>query len=353
MPAVIFQYPKQYAADAIEALVPDPATARALVSERRPELLALLDHRRKRFAPLIAARPAAPVRAAEDAVLIAFCRLAYRHGTWGEDFHDYHNENHIFEILGPRVERLIDTIGLDALTLRDWFLLALFAAAHDLRQREVPEFAAGIGSNERASIEETFRILRACGFSEEANAEVFIAIELMIAGSTFDARPPPPALEYNSADMVMQSGGALAQKLDSKLDKHVPNWRADRRIVDAVDLSLIAADLDTANVAEAFPLFMASAERLCLEREMRSHRDTSKNESAQAVLSFLTRGQEHYFFDLHRFSSPAGRQTFAVAKEANTEPMRRMIETLRQRVAEPRNGDQVLSAFRQIVAKMG
>ncbi|MGA9332772.1 MAG: hypothetical protein WBV39_00655 [Rudaea sp.] len=348
---MIFQYPKQYAADAIEALVPDPATARTLVSKRRPELLALLDDRRRRFAPLIAERPSAPVRPAEDAVLMAFCRMAFRHGTWGEDFHDYHNENHIFEILGPRVERLIDTIGLDALSLRDWFLLALFAAAHDLRQREVPEYQAGIGSNERASIEETVRILHACGFNEEANPEVFIAIELMIAGSTFDARPPPPALEYNSADMVMQSGGALAQKLEIKLDKHVENWREDQRIVDAVDLALVAADLDTANVAEAFPLFMASAERLCLEREMRSHRDTSSAESAQPVLGFLTRGQEHYFFDLHRFSSAVGRQTFAAAKQANTEPMRRMIEALRERVPEPRNGDQVLSAFRQIVAK--
>ena len=350
---MIFKYPKQYSADAIEALVPDPETARALVAERRPELLALLDHRRQRFATLIAARPTAPVRAAEDAVLMAFCRLAYRHGTWGEDFHDYHNENHIFEILGPRVERLIDTIGLDALSLRDWFLLALFAAAHDLRQREVPEFEAGIGSNERASIEETFRIMHACGFSHEADAEVFIAIELMIAGSTFDARPPPPALEYNSADMVMQSGGALAQKLEIKLDKHIENWRQDHRIVDALDLALVAADLDTANVAEAFPLFMASAERLCLEREMRSHRDTSNAESAQPVLGFLTRGQEHYFFDLHRFSSVAGRLTFASAKQANTEPMRQMIQQLRESVPEPRNGDQVLSAFRQIVAKMG
>lgn len=351
MPAVIFQYPKQYAADAIEALVPDPETARSLVAERRPELLALLDHRRQRFAPLIAARPTAPVRAAEDAVLMAFCRLAYRHGTWGKDFHDYHNENHIFEILGPRVERLIDTIGLDALSLRDWFLLALFAAAHDLRQREVPEFEAGIGSNERASIEETFRIMHACGFSQEADAEIFIAIELMIAGSTFDARPPPPALEYNSADMVMQSGGALAQKLAIKLDKHVPDWRHDERIVDALDLSLVAADLDTANVAEAFPLFMASAERLCLEREMRSHRDPSSAESAQPVLGFLTHGQEHYFFDLHRFSSAAGRQTFSAAKEANTRPMRQMIHRLREGVPEPRSGDQVLCVFRQIVAK--
>ena len=90
-------------------MVPDAATARRLVRERCPELLELLAHRRQRFAPLIAAATA-PAESAEDAVLMAFCRLAYRHGSWGKDFHHYHNERHIFEILGPRLERLIDAI---------------------------------------------------------------------------------------------------------------------------------------------------------------------------------------------------------------------------------------------------
>ncbi len=347
---MIFKYPKDYPADEFERRVPDAATARQLVYERRPELLALLEHRRKRFAPLIAARADAPVKPAEDAVLIAFCRLAFRHGSWGTDFHHYHNENHIFEILGPRLERMIDAIGLDALSLRDWFLLALFAAAHDLRQREKPEFAAGIGSNERASIEETIRILHQCGFTEERNGEVFLAIELMIAGSTFDSRPPPAALEYNTAEDVVQSGGALAQRLAEKLDKHAAGWRADTRIAHALDLALVAADLDTANVAEAFPVFMASTERLCLEREMRSHRDPASAESAKPVLDFLTTGQEHYFFDLHRFCSEPGKTTFAAGKQANTAPMRALIKTLQARVSAPVNGTQVLTEFRKIVA---
>lgn len=348
---MIFDYPTQFPADDVEALVTDVQTARQLVKKRRPDLLDLLRHREDRFAKLIKAHPGAPVRAAEDAVLLAFCRLAYRHGSWGDDFHDYHNENHIFEIIGPRLERLIDSIGLQALTLREWFLLMLFAAAHDLRQREVPRFSAGIGSNERASIEETFRIMQQCGFDAKRNAEMFLAIELMIAGSTFDARPPPQADEYNSAEIVVQSGGALAQKLESKLDKHVADWRADRRIDDALELALVAADLDTANVAESFPLFMASAERLCLEREMRSHRDIASPESARSMLGFLTTGQAHYFFDLHRFSSSAGYRTFAAAKEANIEPIRYLLRTLPQRVPEPANGEQVLTAFRQVVAE--
>ncbi|MBS0558104.1 MAG: hypothetical protein JSR27_11885 [Proteobacteria bacterium] len=352
MRAVIFRYPTEFPADDIERRVPDAATARELVRERNPQLLELLAHRRERFAPLIAARTDhPPVAGAEDAVLMAFCRLAFRHGSWGDDFHAYHNEGHIFEILGPRLERLIAAIGITSLSLRDWFLLALFAAAHDLRQREVPQFAAGTGSNERASIEETFRILHACGFSRERNAEVFTSIELMIAGSTFDARPAMPAAEFNSAELVVESGGALAQKLDTKLDKHAPGWRADTNVVHALELALVAADLDTANVAEDFPLLMASAERLCLEREMRSHRDPASAASAQPMLDFLTTGQEHYFFDLHRFSSAQGRAAFAAAKLANVQPMRALVRDLRAALPAPRTGNEVLAAFHALANK--
>ena len=350
---MIFQYPTEFLADDCERLVPDPATARRLVSERRPELIALIKQRRARFAELTTSIADKTLDAAEDAILIAFCRLAYRHGNWGRDFHDYHNENHIFEILGPRLERLLDAIGVQSLDVLDWFLLTLFAAAHDLRQREIPEFAAGIGSNERASIEETFRILDVSGFSRTEHAGVYISIELMIAGSTFDARPAPPAQEYNSAEMVVQSGGALAQKLDEKLDKHVEGWRSDARIVHALELALIAADLDTANVAEAFPVFMASTERLCLEREMRSRRNPADAASAQPIFGFLTTGQEHYFFDLHRFSSEYGRAAFADAKNANIDRMRQMTKMMRESVRNPRNGTEVLESFRRVVAEIG
>jgi hypothetical protein len=350
--AVIFNYPIAFPADDCERLVPDPATARRLVNERRPELEALLVQRRARFAPITGGIKPQTLAAAEDAIRIAFCRLAYRHGSWGKDFHHYHNENHIFEILGSRLERLLDAIGIEALGVLDWFLLALFGAAHDLRQREVPEFEAGIGSNERASIEETFRILDVSGFSRTDHADVYLSIELMIAGSTFDARPAPPAKEYNSAEMVMESGGALAQKLDKKLDKHAPGWRNDRRIVHALELALVAADLDTANVAEAFPIFMSSTERLCLEREMRSRRDPDSAESAQPIFGFLTSGQENYFFDLHRFSSPPGREAFAAAKEDNVPRVRRMAERMRERVTSPRSGTEVIEIFRAVVAEV-
>ena len=350
---MIFAYPREYPADPIESRVPDPGTARALVRARRPDVLVLLEHRRTRLAKAVSEAASETIERAENAILMAFCRLAFRHGSWGDDFHAYHNEGHILEILGPRVDRIMDAIGEQRLSLRDWFRLSLFAAAHDLRQREAPEFHAGIGSNERASVEETFRILRACGFTPEANTELFSSCELMISGSTFDARPPSPEHEYNPAELAAQSGGALAQKLEGKLDKHAPGWRDDVRVRHALELALIAADLDTANVAEPFPLFMASAERLCVERETRSRRDPASSASAEPMLAFLTDGQERYFFDLHRFNSAYGRQVFDAAKRANTDKLVVLTARLRAQFAliTPSDGAQVLAAFRALVSE--
>ena len=349
---MIFAYPREYPADAVERLVPDPGTARALVTARRPDVLTLLERRRRRFAAAVLEEPAETIERAENAILMAFCRLALRHGSWGEDFHAYHNESHILEILGPRIDRLLEAFG-DGLGLRDWFRLSLFAAAHDLRQREAPQFEAGIGSNERASVEETFRILRACGFTPETNTELFLSCELMISGSTFDARPSDASGEYNPVDLVVQSRGALAQKLDAKLDKHAAGWRTDARIRHALDLALIAADLDTANVAEPFSLYMASAERLCLEREMRSHRAPDSPESGRSVLAFLTDGQERYFFELHRFNSEHGRRVFESAKVANAERLTALTGKLRARFGNgaPPDGATVLNVFRELVAE--
>jgi hypothetical protein len=350
---VIFAYPREYPADPIESRVPDPGTARALVRARRPDVLALLEHRRTRLAKAVSEAASETIERAENAILMAFCRLAFRHGSWGDDFHTYHNEGHILEILGPRLDRIMDAIGEERLSLRDWFRLSLFAAAHDLRQREVPEFHAGIGSNERASVEETFRILHACGFTTEQNPELFSSCELMISGSTFDARPPSATHEYNPAELAVQSGGAMAHKLDAKLDKHVAGWRDDARIRHALELALIAADLDTANVAEPFALFMASAERLCVEIQMRSRRDPASPAAAEPMLAFLTDGQERYFFDLHRFNSDYGRQIFDSAKRANADRLVALTARLRSQFAliTPADGAQVLAAFRALVAE--
>ncbi len=351
---VIFGFPTTFPADAIELAVADVDAARRIAGDRIRPLETILARRLEQLRPLLPARPdsEALLDRCANAIRIAYVRMARRHGTLGEDFHAYHNETHILDILGPRIDRLISTHGVLALGLRDWCVLNLFAACHDLRQREESVYEAGVGANERASTEETFRLLDRCGFSRSVDADIYLAMDLTIAGSTFDARPPPGSAAFNAAELV-QSGGALAAKLAQKLDKHQPGWRDDPRILHAHELALITADLDTANVAESFDRFASSAENLCLEREMLCRRDLDSVESAQPVLGFLTDGQDRFFFDLHRFNSELGRQSFGSAKDDNAARLKSLSLGLRARIAmrgRPESGRQVLNAYAETVA---
>lgn len=351
---MILPFPHSFPEDATEHAVPDVAYARAVLPARAPALAGALERRRDALAPMVRDADTALLDRCDAAVELAYARLATRHGAWGDDFHAYHNEQHILEIFDSRIARLMTQIGRDALGLVDWLLLGLFAACHDLRQREPAEYSAGVGSNERASIEETFRILDLAGFERDRDAAFYVGLELTIAGSTFDARPPAQDWEYNSVDLV-QSGGALASKLDAKLDKHAAGWRDDPAIVHALELALIAADLDTANVAEPFERFVETGMRLCLEREMRCHRSPDQAASAMPVLGFLTDGQERFFFELHRFNSDAGRRAFSAAKQANAAPLKALTMALRARVAmsgRPRSGAEVIDTLRTLTGEL-
>lgn len=352
---MIFDFPRIFAADSVELELPDIKTARDMAGTRLDELDRALLERRVQLAALLKDPDSEALLArCEDVIRIAFVRLARRHGSLSSDFHAYHNEQHILEILRDRIGRLIAAHGAYALSLRDWCALGLFAACHDLRQREPALYAAGVGANERASIEESFRLLDAAGFSRGQDANLYRALDLMIAGSTFDGRPPLGEVAFNAAELV-QSGGALAAKLDQKLDKHRPGWRDDASLVHAHQLSLIAADLDTANVAEPFMRFAASAENLCLEREMLCGRDIEGSQSALPVLGFLTDGQNRFFFDLHRFNSELGRSAFGVEKDQNAQRLKSLCLGLRARLAIngiPRSGRQVLQTYRDTVREL-
>lgn len=62
---------------------------------------------------------------------------------------------------------------------------------------------------------------------------------------------------------------------------------------------------------------------------MRAGRAIGSHESAAACLTFLTDAQERFFFDLHRFCSEPGRETFAAGKAANAQPLRALVDALR------------------------
>jgi hypothetical protein len=351
---VILDYPQAFPADAVERQLPSIEDARVLLGGKSDALESMLATSRELFAGLEShVGDETLFDRTADAVRLAYARLALRHGRLGSDFHAYHNEGHILEICAARVPRVIAAQGAERLTLRDACALLLFGAGHDLRQREAPLFAAGIGANERASTEEMLRIVDISGFSPERDADFYVALELMIGGSTFDARSPK-GQTYNAAELV-QSGGALAAKLDAKLDKHHTGWRDEPLLVRGLRLALIAADLDTANVAEAFEAFAANGENLCREREMLSGRSLDAGESALPALGFLTDGQDRFFFDLHRFHSELGHAAFDAGKAANAPLLKALTVGVRARVAlggPPANGLVVIDAYRATVAAL-
>lgn len=330
--------------------MPDLATTQEVIARCRPDVGHFLAKRRAQFLSAFGASSAALVQRCEAAMQLGLTRLGVRHGSWGEDFHHYHNENHVMEILDGRIGKMIERLGLSALPLEDWLALSLFAACHDLRQREVVDFSHPVGNNEAASIAETRRILLECGFDAQRDRRMFVALDLMIAGSTFDPRPTPPPSEFNSAEVVA-TAGALAPKLDAFLDREAPAWREDSDAVRGLHLAHIASDLDTANVGEAFPWLAESASRLCQEREMRSGRALDDTASGDPCVGFLSTGQERYFFELHQFCSEPGRETFAPQKADNADALRTLAESMRQTFADRRatvTGLEVVRTFSKL-----
>ncbi len=341
-----------FPADAIEIRLQDPDEALRLIGERRPDVLALFASRRALLAEHFGDAIARAWDRAERALALSLVRLAVRHGRFGNDYHDYHNEMHALEILDRRITRVMREAGPHALAGMDWIALSLFASCHDLRQREIVDTGHPVGSNEAASIAETQRILDRCGFDRGHDRGLYLALEIMIAGSTFDARPQPvDRRAYNTAE-VIHTGGPLAPHLARELDRVHPGWQGEPDVGRALDLALIASDLDTANVGESFIELSDSSARLAGEREMRAGRSLDSVESGAPMLGFVTGGQERYFFELHRFCSPLGERVYAPGKAANADKVREMSRRLRaefgERAKDSYSGADVLRAQQRV-----
>ncbi len=338
--------------DTVELQLADPDQARREIESRRADILVLFAQRRALLAEAFGNDSAAQWDKAEAALCLSLCRLALRHGRFGRDFHHYHNESHALELLDRRIGRMMGELGTHTLPGADWIALSLFASCHDLRQREGLDTGHPIGSNEAASIAETHRILDRCGFDRSRDHDLYLALEVMIAGSTFDARPAPiDRKRYNTAE-VIHTGGPLAPHLEREVEKINPSWREEPSLRRAFDLALVASDLDTANVGESFVELCDSAARLAGEREMRSGRSLDHVESGAPMLSFLSTGQERYFFELHRFCSELGARVYAPGKEANADKVRALSTQLRARFLHQTGasftGTDVLDAQREL-----
>lgn len=334
---MLLGYCTLYSPDASELALPGPAEGRALLIKHQPSLVDRLG--------AVATTIGADARTL-DAALLGTARLGLRHGSFGSDFHDYHNETHVLEVGERRLARVFEQMGSAAPDARDASALLLFAACHDLRQREPIDVPGPVGGNEAASLAETFRILDACGFDRDADRDQYIALELMIAGSTFDARPVPMA-DPSTDQLTEVSGGSLARGLALWMDSEFPRWRMDPLARRGERLGRLAADLDTANVGESFVLLSETALRLCREREMRSGRAVDQADSATPCLEFLGRGQEYYFFELHRFNSREGERVFGDDKLLNGPRVRATTSALleRFRATPPATGSEVIAAF--------
>lgn len=343
---VIFGYSSLFAPDDVERSLPDAASARALLQERRPDIIEFVQRRRQRLLAHFGDDTGEELDRAAAAFMLGTARLGLRHGHFGGDFHAYHNEDHVLELAWRRLNAYESQLGLSARPLADWLALALFAACHDLRQREATQPPGPIGGNEAASIAETLRILDACGYDRARDRALYVTMELAIAGSTFGLFAPAAD---NPAEAVV-GGGALARYLPGWLDQAVPDWRGDTAIEHALILARIAADLDTANAGEPFHELADSAIRLCREREMRERRDPGTAASAQPCLSFLSNGQERFFFELHHFCSREGERVFGPGKAANAARVRAVSAALRARFASqpPSDGAAVIAAYRQL-----
>jgi hypothetical protein len=337
---VLLGYANLYPPDASELALPDALSARRLLGEKHPDVLSRLSQ--------VAVRLGADQRTL-DATVLGTARLALRHGSLGEDFHAYHNETHVLEVAESRLLRLIANMGGAALDAADVATLMMFAACHDLRQREVIDVPGPVGGNEAASIAETIRILRSCGFDVDADREQYLALELMIAGSTFDARPVT-AVDPRTEQLPDIVGGAFARGLSLWLDSSYPRWREDADARRGERLARLAADLDTANVGEDFVQLCETALRLCREREMRAGRGLDSPHSALPCLNFLGPGQEYYFFELHRFSSREGDAVFGPQKQVNGAAVTSTTAALLARFngQPPIDGAAVLAAFSEL-----
>jgi len=308
---VILGYATMYQADASESALPDVAAARALLGEHRPDIISRLEAR------ILSIASGTDARKYTDATLLGTARLGLRHGSFGNDFHHYHNEGHVLDLAERRLGRMIEQCGLETMPPEDWLSLIVFSACHDLRQREPKDAPGPVGGNEAASIAETFRILEQSGFDRIADRQIYVALELMIAGSTFD-----PRLSEGSPDTANLTGGALARSIGLWLDGMKPAWREDADARRGERLGRLAADIDTANVGETFSLLGRSALQLAEEQLMRRQLSPDQPESAEHALNFLSYGQQHYFFDLHRFSSREAERVFGPQKLANSEKVR-------------------------------
>jgi len=334
----------------VESRVPDVETATALLKEGHPTILWWLTERRDQFAARFGRDEL--LEKSMDAAVITLARVSMRHGSLGEDHHHYHDEAHPTALIG-RLFRIYDSPRGAEVDTGERLYLAMFAGAHDLRQREGMEVGPdGVGANERASADEWRRIMDSVGFDRDENADVYELITQMIHGTTFNIGFGPEADKWPL--------GALAPKIVKDLKDAHPDWQQHPDFQRQVKLIPLAADVDTGSVADEFDDYALEATKLAREMEKRKGHAELNASTAADVLGFLSDGQERFFFELQKFNSDIARQALGGAKEENSRRLKELTGWMRENYTDATGdgrttGEDIISAFldkgREIAAR--
>lgn len=321
--------------DDIERRIPDVAAAEEYLSGRDVRVLQKIRERHAEVINEFGAGVAELPQTGYRVSVVCLARMSLRHGSDAERQRDYHNEGHLLDVLDQmrhisryqpeqrlHSEPLPDEgTGLRRLGPLSSLCLAVFAAAHDIRQSEIGYDDDGVGHNERASADECMRILMIAGLDYDRHRHIFQLLRWMIHGSTFYTTT-------QSFDVLCVQPGALAPVIASQIIERGQSI-GQLSAAEAADLILLASDIDTANVAEPIDEYARQSVRMC--REANRHRDLKGGDqlASHAVFEFLTSGQEQYFFRQQRFYSQLAQNAFTAAKGETGEHLKRLIQSMR------------------------
>ncbi len=318
--------------DEVELQIQDAVQAEQYLTTYLPNVLQSAKRLHADIINHFGAGPADLSDAGYRVMLICLARVALRHGSMSEWSYDYHNEVHSLDVLehvlmlaGPRPDIPNDYHGLRQLGPISSLCLELFAATHDIWQTKSGYSVSGIGHNEHASAEEAMRILLAAGLDGQLHQPLFQLLRWMIYGSTFFAR----AMEFEDTAV---KPGALAPVVAQQViagNQSVGEFNAKQ----AADLVLLAADIDTGNVAEPIMQYAAQSVRMCLEAHRGLDLNQTDQSTSRSVLNFLTTNQEQYFFQQQRFYSAIARHALSAAKTETGSLLKELISWLRRRYA--------------------
>ena len=312
---------KQFPPDAIERNIYDLKVAEAFLAAYAKDLIDFAQERRDSYIDTFGVNYKSFAERGYAACVICVARILSRHGSMAGDHFNYHDELHAYDLI-THLRELFHTEPGGAVSAEQWMYLAIFANGHDLRQKETGYGEDGVGNNERASADEAARILSDVGFDPEFQQPMFQLLRWMIHGTTF----LPTTMEFG--DTIM-GPGAIAPFIAERIREEghaVGELTADQ----AAEMVLLAADIDTANVAQSIDQFTIRSARLCRELHKMDGHTTLGHDTSASVLEFLTKGQERYFFVLQRFNSHIARSAFEESKQRTGRHLKELTRWTRE-----------------------